>query len=443
MKISVNIFWFRRDLRLHDQAGLYHALRSGMPVLPVFIFDRKILDLLENKSDRRVEFIHGRLSQMQRELVQLGTSMEIYYGNPEEVFASLMEKWHVHAVYTNHDYEPYARERDEMISRKLADAGIAFIDSKDQVIFDRDEILKENGKPYTVFTPYSRKWKSCLDPFFQRSYPTESYFSGFLKRESSPIPSLASIGFTAEGKPFPAEEIHAELIRNYSADRDFPAKEGTSRLGIHLRFGTISIRELVRSTRELDEGFLNELIWREFYQMILWHFPRVGKGRAFKPAYDWVAWRNDESEFDAWCRGMTGYPLVDAGMRQLNVTGYMHNRVRMVTASFLTKHLLIDWRWGEAYFASRLLDFDLAANNGGWQWAAGSGCDAAPYFRVFNPTLQMEKFDPQMDYIRRWIPEYGSADYPDPIVDHVMARKRVIDAYEKALKENHPTGEMG
>ncbi|MFI5156374.1 MAG: cryptochrome/photolyase family protein [Chitinophagales bacterium] len=443
MKILVNIFWFRRDLRMHDQAGLYHALRSGIPVLPVFIFDRKILDLLENKSDRRVEFIHNRLTQMQGQLVHLGSSMEIFYGNPEEVFLELMGKWQINGVYTNHDYEPYARERDEMIRKKLNDAGIVFIDFKDQVIFDRDEILKEDGKPYAVFTPYSRKWKSSLDAFFLKSYPTESYFCAFLKRGPSPIPTLASIGFAEQGKPFPSAETIPELIRNYSADRDFPAKEGTSRLGIHLRFGTISIRELIRSTMELDDGFLNELIWREFYQMILWHFPRVGKGRAFKPAYDWIVWRNDESEFDAWRQGKTGYPLVDAGMRQLNLMGYMHNRVRMVTASFLTKHLLIDWRWGEAYFASKLLDFDLAANNGGWQWAAGSGCDAAPYFRVFNPTLQMEKFDPLKDYIRRWVPEYGSADYPDPIVDHVIARNRAIAVYEKALKENYPTREMG
>lgn len=433
-KQTVNICWFRRDLRLHDQAALYHALRSGKPVVPVFIFDRNILDKLEDKSDRRVTFIHLTLQHIQRELEKLGSGLKVYYDTAEKAWQQILKDFQVDKVFTNHDYEPYAIRRDKEISEFLSEHHIAFHSYKDQVIFEKEEVLKDDGKPYTVFTPYSRKWKATLTPFYLSSYPTQKYFSSFWKTGSTTIPDLSSMGFSAREESFPPMSVEEILIRHYDRQRDYPAIHGTSRLGIHLRFGTISIRELARKAKSLNETFLNELIWRDFYHMILWHFPRVGEGKAFKPEYDAIHWRNNEKEFDAWCQGQTGYPIVDAGMRELNATGYMHNRVRMIVASFLTKHLLIDWRWGEAYFAGKLLDFDLAANNGGWQWAAGSGCDAAPYFRIFNPYLQTKKFDPDLKYIRKWVPEFEEFNYPKPIVDHEQARKRCLETYSSALK---------
>ncbi|HWC54559.1 MAG TPA: deoxyribodipyrimidine photo-lyase, partial [Chitinophagaceae bacterium] len=298
----------------------------------------------------------------------------------------------------------------------------------------KSEVIKDDGKPYTVFTPYSKRWKSIVNDFYLKSYSTHEYFENFYKQARKPIPSLASMGFQSADEEFPSKKWDQSIIENYSAQRDFPATEGTSRLSVHLRFGTISIRELVRETRSLNETFLNELIWREFYQMILWHFPQVVH-QSFKPEYDRIQWRNNEKEFEAWCKGQTGYPIVDAGMRQLNETGYMHNRVRMITASFLTRHLLIDWRWGESYFAKKLLDYDLAANNGGWQWAAGTGCDAAPYFRIFNPYIQTKKFDPELKYVKKWVPEFEELNYPAPIVEHEFARKRCLEVYSKALKK--------
>ncbi|MBC6492540.1 cryptochrome/photolyase family protein [Flavihumibacter stibioxidans] len=430
----VALMWFRRDLRLHDNAALYHALKSGLPVVPVFVFDRNILDDLRVKEDRRVEFIHLALQQMQRQLAGMGSSMDVRYGDPEEVFRQLMQEYKVEKIFTNHDYEPYAIERDAAV-RKLAERqGAVFSDFKDQVIFEKEEVVKDDGRPYTVFTPYSKRWKARLNDFYLSSYPTEKYFDGFFRQQERPVPSLESLGFQAVGAEFPSAQLDEEMAKAYTAHRDFPAIPGTSRLGVHLRFGTISIRELARKGSRLNETFLNELIWRDFYHMILWHFPEVGRGRAFKPEYDFIQWRNNEAEFTRWCEGMTGYPIVDAGMRELNATGYMHNRVRMIVASFLTKHLLIDWRWGEAYFAEKLLDYDFAANNGGWQWAAGSGCDAAPYFRIFNPYLQTEKFDPQGEYIRKWVPEFDGFGYAAPIVIHEQARKRCLEVYQAALK---------
>lgn len=431
---AVNIMWFRRDLRLTDNAALYHALKAGLPVVPVFIFDRHILDKLEDKADRRVEFIHAALQDMQQQLQAMGSTMHVYYGFADAVWSQILNDYAVANVFTNHDYEPYALERDAAVQQMLAAKNIGFHTYKDQVIFEQDEVLKDDGKPYTVFTPYSKKWKAKLNAFYLKAYPTEKYFAAFLQQEAKPIPSLESMGFQQVDKPFPARLLKAELIKKYKDQRDIPAIEGTSRLGVHLRFGTLSIRKLAAYAEPLSEGFLNELIWRDFYHMILWHFPQVGKGQAFKPQYDLIQWRNNEAEFKAWCEGNTGYPIVDAGMRELNETGFMHNRVRMIVASFLTKHLLIDWRWGEAYFAQKLLDFDLAANNGGWQWAASSGCDAAPYFRVFNPTLQTQKFDPQLKYVRKWVPEFESlTKYVPPIVNHEMARKRVLEVYKQAL----------
>ena len=440
MKDNLNIFWFRRDLRLRDNAGLYHALKNGKPVLPIFIFDRYILDQLEDKNDRRVAFIHAAVSEMQQELIQLGSSLEVYYGYPEEVFNALLGKYNIDTVFTNHDYEPYASDRDSAIEKVLAKTNSLLRSFKDQVIFEKNEIMKDDGTPYTVFTPYSKKWKAKLDAFFYKPYPNEKYVESFFKQQPFKIPSLTSMGFTSAPGNFPSNELAVELVKKYSKQRDYPGINGTSRMGVHLRFGTISIRALVQKALELNETYVNELIWREFYQMILWQFPKVGKGRAFRQAYEAIEWRNNEAEFKRWCEGTTGYPIVDAGMRELNATGFMHNRVRMIVASFLTKHLLIDWRWGEAYFAQKLLDFELASNNGGWQWAAGSGCDAAPYFRIFNPYIQTKKFDPQFTYIRKWVPEFEEFTYPQPIVDHEFARKRCLEIYSKALKPSTREG---
>lgn len=434
MKPTINIFWFRRDLRLHDNAGLYHALKDGNPVLPIFIFDRNILDELEDKNDRRVEFIHLALQDIQQQLVKMGSSLDIRYGTPPEVYNDLLNEFNIEKVFTNHDYEPYAKQRDAAIEKLLKEHGTGFHTFKDQVILEKDEVLKDDGKPYTVFTPYSRKWKAVLTDFHLKPYPNKKYFGNFYKWPKHEIISLAEMGFIAAGQPFPGKEWLGQIIRNYKEQRDIPSIQGTSKLSVHLRFGTISIRVLAAEAGALNETFLNELIWRDFYHMILWHFPKV-VGHAFKAEYDLIKWRNNEKEFAAWCNGQTGYPIVDAGMRELNTTGFMHNRVRMIVASFLTKHLLIDWRWGEAYFAKKLLDFDLAANNGGWQWAAGSGCDAAPYFRVFNPYLQTQKFDPELKYIRKWIPELDELTYPQLIVNHEAARKRCLEVYAAALKK--------
>jgi deoxyribodipyrimidine photo-lyase len=431
--MKIVICWLRRDLRLHDQAALYHALRSGCPVVPVFVFDTDILDDLEDRADRRLQFIHDALTGIQQQLLKLGSTLHVYHGTPAAAFRHFTEVYDVAGVFANHDYEPYARGRDEAIGALLRGKNIPFKTFKDQVIFEKREVLKDNGEPYTVFTPYSRKWLAAMEPFFVKSFPTEKYFSNFLLQDERPIPTLPDIGFAPTHRDFPAPDPEDALIKQYDQTRDYPAITGTSHLSVHLRFGTVSIRDLVRRAMKLNGIFLKELIWREFYQMILWHFPDVVHA-SFKKEYDNIAWRNNEREFHAWCEGQTGYPIVDAGMRELNETGYMHNRVRMVTASFLTKHLLIDWRWGEAYFAKKLLDYDLAANNGGWQWAAGSGCDAAPYFRVFNPTLQAQKFDKEGKYIRKWVPEIDELTYVQPVVNHEMARKRALEVYGKALK---------
>lgn len=432
---KVNIIWFRRDLRLDDNAALYHALRSDVPVLPIFIFDKNILDQLEDKTDRRVAFIHSALNEMQQKLIKLGASLEVYYGTPLEIFKSLLNKYRVQQVFTNHDYEPYALEREKLITQLLENHQARLVTFKDQVIFEKNEVIKDDGTPYTIFTPYSRKWKATLLEDHLKPFDTQKYFNHFFQQDAFAIPSLQSMGFIEVEKSFPSKSLDEEVVKKYAVQRNFPAIEGTSKLGVHLRFGTISIRALARKSSGLSETYLNELIWRDFYHMILFHFPQVGHYKAFKQAYDMIEWRKDEDDFKKWCNGVTGYPIVDAGMRELNATGFMHNRVRMIVASFLTKHLLIDWRWGEAYFAQKLLDFDLAANNGGWQWAAGSGCDAAPYFRIFNPYLQTQKFDPKLEYIKKWVPEFQEFTYPAPIVVHEEARKRCLEVYGKALKK--------
>lgn len=427
--------WFRRDLRLKDNAALHHALKSGYPVVPVFIFDTEILDLLEEKKDRRVAFIRLALEEMQTELKAIGSTMHVLHGTPEACFKKLLAQYEIAEVFTNHDYELQAIARDQKIAQLLKEHHTIFHTYKDQVIFDKDEVVKDDGSPYTVYTPYSKRWKMKLNDFYLRSYPTQKYFGHFYQQAAIEIPTLKAIGFEAVDETFPPKKISKSLLQQYKDLRDYPAAPGTSHLGLHLRFGTISIRALAAYARQESETFLNELIWRDFYQCITYHFPHICQGQAFKRDYDLIEWRYDEADFEKWCQGQTGYPIVDAGMRELNTTGYMHNRVRMIVASFLAKHLLIDWRWGESYFAKKLLDYDFAANNGGWQWSAGCGCDAAPYFRVFNPTLQTEKFDKDLKYVRQWVPELDSLSYPQPMVEHNFARNRAIETYKKALKD--------
>lgn len=429
-------FWFRRDLRIHDNAGLAAALKSGLPVKPVFIFDRNILSRLE-PDDRRVSFIYHALQHMAEELRNAGSDLWVYHGDPVSIWKDLLNSPGCAGIYTNRDYEPYARERDAKVSKMAETAGYRFMDFKDQVMFERSEVVKDDGLPYTVYTPYSKRWKSLFRPEMEASAESEKLLGHCFKGKAHQMPSLGDLGFTEQDSATPATTLNPMVVKNYARDRDLPALPGTSRMSVHLRFGTVSIRQLVRESRTISEKYLNELIWRDFYQQILWHFPHVAT-KAFKPRYDHIEWRNNPDEFKRWCDGQTGYPLVDAGMRELLATGFMHNRVRMVVASFLTKHLLIDWRWGEAWFARHLLDFDLASNNGGWQWAAGSGVDAAPYFRVFNPTLQTLKFDPDFRYIRKWIPEFDTLRYPRPMVDHDMARKRCLETYQKAVGPMQP-----
>ena len=432
---EINVFWFRRDLRLEDNAGLYHALKSGLPVLPVFIFDKDILEKLEDKDDSRITFIYQELENLNDELKKLGSSLLVKHNLPESAWQEIMTDFDVKNVYTNHDYEPYARKRDSNLLEFFNSKKIGFHSFKDQVIFEKSEIVKDDKKPYTVFSPYKRKWLEKLGDFYLKSNPTEKYFNNFHQYQSHKLPTLQSIGFEKSEVSFPDKE-YINIISNYKNTRDFPSISGTSRISVHLRFGTVSIRELVRNAnKSLEKTWLNELIWRDFYAMILWHFPST-VDQAFKPQYDQIKWRNNPQEFKAWCEGKTGYPIVDAGMRQLNSIGFMHNRVRMITASFLSKHLLIDWRWGEAYFARKLLDYEQASNIGGWQWAAGSGNDAAPYFRVFSPELQTKKFDPKLEYIKKWIPEFNDPfKYPQPIVDHKFARERVLAAFKEALSK--------
>jgi deoxyribodipyrimidine photo-lyase len=426
------LHWFRRDLRLHDNAALYEALSNHEEVKCVFIFDKNILDKLADKDDARVTFIYKQLMNLQNQLAQVGSDLKIYYGEPAAVWTTIIKELEPKAVFTNKDYEPYAKERDQKIAELLESNNISFQTYKDQVIFEEDEITKDDGNPYVVFTPYSRKWKSKLTEEHTKPYDTEKYFQHFKKSSPSPKISLEQMGFVTNKMDFPAKTTSVGVIKNYGSKRNFPGINGTSKLSVHFRFGTISIREKVQQGKPLSETWLNELIWRDFYSQILFHFPHVKDG-SFRPKYDAISWKNSNKHFEAWCQGKTGYGLVDAGMRELNTTGFMHNRVRMVVASFLTKHLLIDWRWGEAYFAQKLLDFDLASNNGGWQWASGSGVDAAPYFRIFNPYTQIDKFDKDLTYIKKWVPEWGTEQYVNEIVNHKEARELCLKVYKEAL----------
>lgn len=436
--MPTTIFWFRRDLRLNDNAGLYHALKEKASVQPIFIFDQDILGALKDKRDARVDFIHQSVEALKESLAKKGSDLWVFHGKPQEVFKKLLSENEINSVFTNHDYEPSAKERDEKIAKLCAAKKISFQTFKDQVIFEKGEVVTDAQNPYTVYTPYKNKWLSQISSFYLKSYPTDLYFSNLAKtKKPSQLISLKDIGFEKSKIDFPENILQHQTLKNYTKLRDFPAQDATSHLGLHLRFGTLSIRELAReAAKKKDEGsqtWLSELIWREFFMQILFHFPYVEKN-SFRPEYDKINWRENKSEFERWCEGKTGYPLVDAGMRELNETGYMHNRVRMVTASFLCKHLLMHWFSGERYFASKLLDYDLAANNGNWQWAAGSGCDAAPYFRIFNPEAQAERFDPQSEYIKKWVPEIGTAKYPKPIIEHKIARERALNEFAKGLK---------
>lgn len=432
MSKSLSFFWHRRDLRLHDNAGLYKALKSETKVQPVFIFDSDILQELDS-TDFRLPFIHDSVSQLKEAYQSHGSDLWVFVGKPKDVWSQLLQEHQVDKVFTNRDYEPYARQRDEEIGELIARHGIDFIGAKDHVIFEKNEVVKADGTPYLVFTPYSKKWRELCKPFHVSSYPCEKYFSHLASVGQNELPTLSDLGFERKPLEIPSTDVSDGILLQYAENRDFPAKEGTSKLGVHLRFGTISIRELAKRALETNHVFTNELIWRDFYQMILFHFPD-SPHISIKPKYDRIVWENNMDHFEKWKEGKTGYPMVDAGMRELNATGYMHNRVRMVVASFLTKHLLLDWRLGERYFASKLLDYDLAANVGGWQWASGSGCDAAPYFRIFNPTEQLKKFDPELKYVKKWIPEWGTSRYPDPIVVHEKARARALARYKEGLK---------
>lgn len=431
MKNKISIFWFRRDLRLEDNVGLCQALASGFAVFPIFIFDETILEQFEDKKDRRVDYIHQALSAINLELKKYGSKLTSFYGKPFDIFQQLSDEYDIQSVFCNRDYEPKAIRRDTEIYTFFKNQNIPFKAFKDQVIFDKNDVVKNDGKPYTVYTPYSKKWKELLT---EKDYQVhEADYTGFLKQNFTEIHSLKEIGFQKTDMVYEKPILDLLIITEYDKYRDFPALQRTTQLGIALRFGTISIRKCIEFALQHNQTWLSELIWREFFMQILYHFPKV-VNQSFKAKYDNIQWRNNEQEFECWCAGKTGYPIVDAGMRQLNETGYLHNRVRMIVASFLCKHLLIDWRWGEAYFAQKLNDYDLSANNGNWQWAAGSGCDAAPYFRVFNPTTQTEKFDKNMEYIKKWLPEFETNDYPKPIVEHAFARERVLKVYAEAVK---------
>lgn len=446
--MSVNIFWFRRDLRLTDNHALWEALNSGKKVLPIFIFDDNILRKLK-EDDRRVTYIHEQVTRLDSELRSKGSLLMVMTGSPVDIFRKLPDEFEIESVFTNRDYEPYAVERDTTVSEILALNGCKLLTFGDQLIFEPGEVIKPDGTPYTVFTPFSKKWLELFRQKGLTQYVSEKLMDNLLPSEEIAmhskvndnsgvvdqfnIPSIDELGFQVSVIPYPVCKLDAEKVINYARTRDIPSLDSTTRIGLCLRFGTISIRECVAFATRYSESWLNELVWREFFMHILAHYPLV-VDNAFRPKYDNIRWINNEDMFQHWCNGTTGYPMVDAGMRELKATGFMHNRVRMVTASFLVKHLLIDWRWGEAWFAEHLLDFELSSNNGNWQWAAGSGCDAAPYFRIFNPQRQQERFDPEFMYIKKWVPEFGTDEYPEPVIDHDFARRRCITVYSEAVR---------
>ena len=467
MQTRASLVWFRRDLRLDDHAALYHALKVSDAVYCAFVFDRTILDPLP-RADRRVAFILESVRELDAALRAKGGVLLCLTGDPRDEIPRLASRLGVQTVWTNRDYEPAVIARDAQVAERLAAQGIGFETAKDQVIFEQDEVLTADGRPFSVFTPYQRAWRKRLTPFYLRPYPVQRYLDRLARTDGDSLPTLAALGFDTvdvsrlQPGMSGAETLLADFshrIDRYHEARDYPAVKGPSYLSVHLRFGTVSIRQLAGFAEHLGNAgadtWLNELIWRDFYQQILWHHPRV-VDHAFKPVFDALVFENRQDWFAAWCEGRTGYPLVDAAMRQLNQSGYMHNRLRMVTASFLVKDLLIDWRWGERYFAEKLIDYDLAANNGGWQWAAGTGCDAQPYFRIFNPVSQSEKFDPKGAFIRRYVPELADLPdraihapwqaspielsaagirlgdhYPAPLVDHAIQRERALAMFNR------------
>ncbi|MBJ7880007.1 cryptochrome/photolyase family protein [Gelidibacter salicanalis] len=433
MKKPITIFWFRRDLRLDDNVGFYEALKSEHPVLPIFIFDTEILDELP-EDDARVTFIYDTLQSMRETLQNKhGSSLALFHGKPLDIYKQLLKDYNITAVYINHDYEPYAKKRDSELVKYLSGHGVEFKTYKDQVIFEKDEVVKKDGAPYMVYTPYMKVWKEKFNTIDLEIFYTNSYLNNLFKNTHLPNLSLSDLGFKKSSQKIADYDVTPTLIQEYEKTRNYPAQDSTSRLGPHLRFGTVSIRKMIKKAMaENNEIFWQELIWREFFMQILWHFPHTVE-ESFKPKYDRIEWRNNEAEFKKWCDGNTGYPLVDAGMRQLNATGFMHNRIRMLVGSFLCKHLLIDWRWGEAYFAEKLHDYEMSSNVGNWQWVAGCGVDAAPYFRIFNPTTQIEKFDKDLKYIKKWVPEFQELSYPEPMVDHKEARERCLETYKRAL----------
>ncbi|WP_418511522.1 cryptochrome/photolyase family protein [Corallibacter sp.] len=433
MANPINIFWFRRDLRLDDNHALFQALQSENPVLPIFIFDKTILESLP-KNDARVNFIYDTLQDLNNTLQNTYKShIAIYHDTPISAFKHIVKNYNVKTVYTNHDYEPYAKKRDTNIASFLKDNNIDFKTYKDQVVFEKSDVTKSDGKPYLVYTPYMKSWKQKFKSISLETFQSETLLNNTVKSTSSPQLSLKDLGFEKSSQKIAPYQVTSKLIQDYEDKRNFPAIDATSKLGTHLRFGTVSVRQIVKKAiAEKNEVFWQELIWREFFMQILWHFPETVT-QSFKPKYDRIEWRNNEKEFKLWCEGKTGYPLVDAGMRQLNKTGFMHNRVRMLVGSFLCKHLLIDWRWGEAYFAEKLHDYEMASNIGNWQWVAGCGVDAAPYFRIFNPTTQIKKFDSDLKYIKKWVPEHQELTYSSPMVDHKEARERCLKVYKAAL----------
>jgi len=429
MTEKIAIFWFRRDLRIDDNTGFLAALKAGFPVLPIFIFDTEILDKLP-ENDARVTFIHENLQKMRMELQKIGSSIAIYHGKPSEIFKKLTEEYELQNVFTNRDYEPYAKVRDGEIEKILTSKNIEFHTYKDQVIFEKDEVVKKDRSPYVVYTPYMKLWKEKFKTTGLKIQDTHKFLDKLVKNTDLPNLSLKDICFEYSEIKVPDYNVSPDLIQDYEAKRNFPAKDATSHLGPHLRFGTVSIRKMTeKAISEKNEVFWQELIWREFFMQILYHFPQT-MTESFKKKYDRIEWRNDKDEFEKWKAGKTGYPLVDAGMRELNESGFMHNRVRMLVGSFLCKHLLIDWRWGEAYFAEKLLDYEMASNVGNWQWIAGSGVDAAPYFRIFNPTTQINDYDKEHEYIKKWVKEFGTGDYPEMMVDHKEARERALNSYK-------------
>ena len=429
---KITLFWFRRDLRIEDNCGLFHALNGKNKVLPIFIFDKKILKKLP-KQDARLEMILMSLNNIDLAMKTKRCSVGRFHGTPKTIFPELIKKWRVEKVICNEDYEPYATNRDAEIHQLLEKEGVVFEMYKDQVIFAKDEIVKKDGSPYKVYTPFSRKWLERFEENPLKTYPSETLLGNLTLNESLPKINLADLGFDKSIIVEPKYSFDNKVIDEYEETRNFPSLDSTSRLGSYLRFGIVSVRALVqKAASRSNHIFLKELIWREFFMQILWHFPHTSY-KSFKPQYDKIEWLNNPADFEKWCKGDTGYPLVDAGMRQLNQTGFMHNRVRMLVGSFLCKHLLIDWRWGEAYFAEKLLDYEMSSNVGNWQWVAGCGVDAAPYFRIFNPSEQVKKFDKELRYIQKWVPNFQEIDYPAPMVDHKKARERCLMVYKTAL----------